>query len=103
MKMEQTECSETLAFKLQTPGNNPEENTRHLFKARRKFEIRKSVSVVRNMHISSLQSQGLLLLYSFSLNITYSPDKLHKYNLLNVVFVICLTSSSVTWNILPEC
>jgi hypothetical protein len=23
--MEQTECSETLAFKLQTPGNNPEE------------------------------------------------------------------------------
>jgi hypothetical protein len=26
MKMEQTERSETLAFKLQTPGNNPEEN-----------------------------------------------------------------------------
>jgi hypothetical protein len=29
MKMEQTECSETLAFKLQTPGNNPEESIRH--------------------------------------------------------------------------
>jgi hypothetical protein len=29
MKMEQTECSETLAFKLQTPGNNPEESRRH--------------------------------------------------------------------------
>jgi hypothetical protein len=28
MKMEQTECSETLAFKLQTPGNNPNENIR---------------------------------------------------------------------------
>jgi hypothetical protein len=26
--MEQTECSETLAFKLQTPGNNPEESIR---------------------------------------------------------------------------
>jgi hypothetical protein len=26
MKMEQTECSETLAFKLQTPGKNPEES-----------------------------------------------------------------------------
>jgi hypothetical protein len=25
MKMEQTECSETLAFKLQTPVNQPEE------------------------------------------------------------------------------
>jgi hypothetical protein len=29
MKMEQTECSETLAFKLQTLGNNPEESIRH--------------------------------------------------------------------------
>jgi hypothetical protein len=29
MKMGQTECSETLAFKLQTPGNNPEESIRH--------------------------------------------------------------------------
>jgi hypothetical protein len=27
MKMEQTECSETLAFKLQTLGNNPEEES----------------------------------------------------------------------------
>jgi hypothetical protein len=26
MKMERTECSETLAFKLQMPGNNPEES-----------------------------------------------------------------------------
>jgi hypothetical protein len=24
MKKEQTDCSETLVFKLQTPGNNPE-------------------------------------------------------------------------------
>jgi tRNA(Arg) A34 adenosine deaminase TadA len=29
MKMEQTERSETLAFILQTPGNNPEESRRH--------------------------------------------------------------------------
>jgi hypothetical protein len=29
MKMEQTECSETLAFKLQTPGNYPEESIGH--------------------------------------------------------------------------
>jgi hypothetical protein len=26
MKMEQTECSETLAHKIQTPGNYPEES-----------------------------------------------------------------------------
>jgi hypothetical protein len=29
MKMEQTECSETSAYKLQTPGNYPEENIEH--------------------------------------------------------------------------
>ena len=26
---EQTECSETSAYKIQTPGNYPEENTQH--------------------------------------------------------------------------
>jgi len=26
MKMEQTECSETSVYKIQTPGNYPEEN-----------------------------------------------------------------------------
>jgi hypothetical protein len=29
MKMEQTECSETLAYKVQTPGNYPEESIKH--------------------------------------------------------------------------
>jgi hypothetical protein len=29
MKMEKTECSETSAYKIQTPGNNPEESTQH--------------------------------------------------------------------------
>jgi hypothetical protein len=29
MKMEQTECSEMLAHKIQTPGNYPKENIKH--------------------------------------------------------------------------
>jgi hypothetical protein len=29
MKMEQTECSETSAYKTQTPGNYPEESIQH--------------------------------------------------------------------------
>jgi len=29
MKMEQTDCSETSAYKIQTPGNCPEENIQH--------------------------------------------------------------------------
>jgi hypothetical protein len=33
MKMEQTECSETSAYKIQTPGNYPEENIQYLASA----------------------------------------------------------------------
>ena len=29
MKMEQTECSENSAYKIQTPGNYPEESIQH--------------------------------------------------------------------------
>jgi hypothetical protein len=29
MKMEHTECSETSAYKIQTPGNHPEESIQH--------------------------------------------------------------------------
>jgi len=29
MKMEQTECSETSVYKIQMPGNYPEENIQH--------------------------------------------------------------------------
>ena len=29
MNMEQTECSETSAYKIQTPGNYPEESRQH--------------------------------------------------------------------------
>jgi hypothetical protein len=29
MKMEQIECSETSAYKIQAPGNHPEENIQH--------------------------------------------------------------------------
>jgi hypothetical protein len=31
MKMEQTECSETSAYKIQTPGNYPEKNIKHVW------------------------------------------------------------------------
>jgi len=29
--MEQTECSETLAYEIQTPGNYPEESIQHTY------------------------------------------------------------------------
>jgi hypothetical protein len=38
MKMEETECSETSAYKIKTPGNYPEENIQHTETG--KFEIK---------------------------------------------------------------
>jgi hypothetical protein len=32
MKMEQIECSETSAYKIQMPGNHPEENIQNMAK-----------------------------------------------------------------------
>jgi hypothetical protein len=39
MKMEQTECSETLAHKIQTPGNYPEECIQHLQRLFSSFRV----------------------------------------------------------------
>ena len=39
MKMEQTECSETSSYKIQTPGNYPEEK-HTAYRTRRKFAIK---------------------------------------------------------------
>jgi len=33
MKMEQRECSERLAYKIQTPGNHPEESIQQYLKS----------------------------------------------------------------------
>jgi hypothetical protein len=44
MKMEQTGCSETLALKLQTPVNIPEESKRHSEQGE-SFQIKKNTTV----------------------------------------------------------
>jgi hypothetical protein len=45
MMMEQTECSKTSAYKIQTPGNYPEENLQHTehgesLKSRKQFQVK---------------------------------------------------------------
>jgi hypothetical protein len=55
MKMEQTERSETLAFKIQTPGNHPEENIQH------------------SEHGESLKSRKIIVVYS-----------VNQFNLTNI-------------------
>jgi len=50
MKMEQTECSEALAYKIQTPGNYPEESIQHSeqvgsLKSRKNITTTKSICI----------------------------------------------------------
>jgi len=42
MKMEQTACSETSTYKIQTPGNYPEKKKYTAFSTWRKFEIKQN-------------------------------------------------------------
>jgi hypothetical protein len=49
MKMEQTECSETLAYKIQMPGNYPEESIQHSECGESlKSRVLKMVACIRN-------------------------------------------------------
>jgi hypothetical protein len=60
MKMEQRECSETSAYKFQTPGNYPKEYIQHLEHG----ETLKSRTV--NLSVSmTLRRQGVCSLASF--------------------------------------
>jgi hypothetical protein len=70
MKMEQTECSETSAYKIQTPVNYPEENIQHTehgesLKSRKKKVLRKNNRYVCVTRISN-------------------PANGKKYNFLNI-------------------
>jgi hypothetical protein len=47
MKMDQTECSKTTAYKIQTPRNYPEENIQH-YTTRQKLEI-KNYTVIQEV------------------------------------------------------
>jgi hypothetical protein len=60
MKMEQTECSETLALKLQTLANHPEESIRvhHTDVMRRLKETRTPVNTVLRQHLFYLMMQS---------------------------------------------
>ena len=54
MKMEQTECSETSAYKIQKPGNYPEKKHKTI-RTRRKFEIKRNKIIDIYLFIYLLQ------------------------------------------------
>jgi hypothetical protein len=61
MKMEQIECSETSAYKIQTPGNYPEESIQHSEHGE-SLKSRKEKSVTQHLlnmlvHLSILKEE----------------------------------------------
>jgi len=71
MKMEQTECSETSAYKIQTPGNYPKESVQHftmsllfgfsLFANSQKRPVKNSDSKPSNFRYKSLNTVPVCL------------------------------------------
>jgi len=63
MNMEQTECSETSAYKIQTPGNCPEENIQHT-------EDGESSEIENPVQYLTIRCAGKLGAYGLWLNYT---------------------------------
>jgi hypothetical protein len=53
--MEQIECSETSAYKIQTPGNHPEENVQHTEHGESLKSGKKCLTLVTQMQKSALK------------------------------------------------
>jgi len=62
MKIEQTECSETSAYKIQTPGNYPEENIQHIHKSSPFYRVMSHFNSVQHFIICSSQMHFNIIL-----------------------------------------
>ena len=94
MKMEQTECSKTSAYKIQTPGNYPKESIQHTehgesFKSRiyctvhhSIFSLLNSTGITQINRKSCSQMQQMWKLFHRLLHVTSCFIKLH--NLLHI-------------------
>jgi len=61
--MEQTECSETSAYKIQTPGNNPKESIQHsghgeILKSRTQYSCFKRILKFTLKHLLHVSVQS---------------------------------------------
>ena len=69
MKMEQTECSETSAYKIQTPGNYPEESIQH------------------SEHGESLKSINFVHLLACSLELSMQVEQCKNLHTTNILII----------------
>jgi len=68
MKMEQTVCSETSGYKLQTPGELP--RRKHTaFRTRRKFEIKDVAVLIQHRVAGGSPDRGHVYLLVYALQI----------------------------------
>ena len=82
MKMEQTECSETSAYKLQTPGNYPKESIQH------------------TEHGESLKSKTLIALLNFRYTDFYTQTKCKVLRLVRLFKLKLVVASSSFMSVL---
>jgi len=84
--MEQTECSETLAYKFQTPENHPKESIQHSVQGK------------------SLKSRCVCLFDSYFIMYTKRKDQCNKITLpstqlfISLKHILCFRT---TWSLLP--
>ena len=98
MKMEQTECFETSAYKLQTPGNYPKENIQHTehgesLKSRKQNYLNlfmlpeKSIKYCINNKVSVTQNEATRTFFS-----NYKLVRLHYQDVLvDVMYLLSVS------------
>jgi hypothetical protein len=69
--MEQTECSETLEYKIQTPGNYPEENIQHIQNTAKDLIQEYFSFISTRTCYTTLATEGILILKKIKTKQTY--------------------------------
>jgi hypothetical protein len=83
MKMERIECSETSAYKIQTPGNHPEENIQHTEHGK---SLKSKISIALWNHYNQEYTYHLLALKYLSIE----SYELSSRNLFKVFLKTCI-------------
>jgi hypothetical protein len=74
--MEQIECSETSAYKIQTPGNHPEENIQH---------TEHGESLKSKIFVSSIRANVWLVFRHFTARIILDAWHMLLFSLCNIL------------------
>jgi hypothetical protein len=82
MKMEQTECSKTLALKLQMLVNNPEESIQHLGHGERMSTVMSKSNIMAYVNVSSPFSSWCIVSNFSSVAIVFVSFSFGSYQVM---------------------